>query len=175
MVDVGGTPPAALQRRPDPAKLHAMVREAAGRIGRFSAGAFDAEDIVQNAWLRLHDGALDRFRGTSSDSLRAYVWRCTRTVALEMYRSKRRRHRREEGFAALLPDRDHIRETALELVSLLERFQSDHPASECPRLLVLAFFYGSPYRDLADELETTPGAVKKRVFDCKRRVRALAA
>jgi RNA polymerase sigma factor (sigma-70 family) len=143
-------------------------------LGRFTSGAFDTDDIAQETWIRLTEGAaLERFQGSSKESLRAYVYKCARFVALELYRSERRRQGRQDDFATMLPDRIVPEDAALEVVLLLERFQKQHPSSKCPRILLQAYFYGTPYDELAREYDVEVNAMRKRVFDCKRRIRAI--
>ena len=156
-------------------RLSDLARRSARRIVSRGVTGFEAADVAQRALLRLREGGLRDYRGSTNVALAAFVHKCVRTTALGMLRVERRRSDRERRWYSMLPSSTDGSEPSIEIVSLLRRLDEAHPRSRCARILAQAYFYATPYRELAEEFGVSVGAMRKRVFECKRRARELAS
>jgi RNA polymerase sigma-70 factor, ECF subfamily len=124
----------------------------------------DAEDVAQEALLRAYQ-KLDRLQDRSR--LRAWLVRITFRLALDRWRSARRRERRETEWAK--PELRPAPPTAEEVVAAnafqarLERALDELP--ENSRLvLLLAAIEGYTLAEVAEMLKVPIGTVKSRLF-----------
>jgi RNA polymerase sigma-70 factor (ECF subfamily) len=146
----------------DRARLQAVAYRLLGSAG-------EAEDAVQEAWLRL-----SRSDTSEVENLSAWLTTVTARVCLDMLRS--RRSRREEPLAAegeSIPDAaDPEREAVLaESVGLamLAVLQRLAPAERVA--FVLHDVFGVPFDDIADIVGRSPVAARQLASRGRRRVR----
>jgi len=124
---------------------------------RFLGNAADAEDIAQEAFLRILDSA-ERYRPTAS--FRAYLYRVVTRLCFDF--SRRKRHRRH----AALPDLAENR-PAPEGVSILgERAAAVRQALDClppaqKMAVILRYYEDLGYREIAAALKTTEKGVER--------------
>jgi RNA polymerase sigma-70 factor (ECF subfamily) len=133
----------------------------------------EADDAVQEAWLRLH-----RSDPTQVENPRAWLTTVVARVALNQLRS--RRTRREEPFPDHLPDPIVRRDVAedpeygaeladsvgLALLVVLETLTPDERLA-----FVLHDMFGLPFDEIAPLVERTPTATRQLASRARRRVR----
>jgi len=130
----------------------------------------DAEDVLQDAFLRVHR-SLPRFRGESK--LSTWIWRVALSVALSHRRSARRRgpHTDEglEEAASTAPPPE---------ASLAVRDERDFVAArvaELPRrdsaILHLRYAEGRSFEEISQILDMPVGTAKSLVFRAKAELR----
>jgi RNA polymerase sigma-70 factor (ECF subfamily) len=153
-----------------------MSALARSQVGRRLRSKLDADDLLQEAWLRAHK-AIRRFRGTSedeflawlrgilahvlADQIRRYHGTDSRDPKLE--RPLQGEHNRSSGgFAGALaaptssPSRRVVRrESAVRLARLLDRLP---PASR--QVVTLKHFENLSFPEIARRMERTPHGVK---------------
>lgn len=122
--------------------------------------AADAEDVVQETWLRWADVDHDAVRDP-----RAYLVRSVTRQALDRLRTVRRR--REEYMGEWLPE--PLRTTAdvaedIELadslsIAMLRVLESLGPTERA--VFVLREVFGTPYKEIAEAVGKTPAAVRQ--------------
>lgn len=145
-----------------------------GIARRVVADANLAEEVAQDAFMALwrRPGAFDPERG----SLRAFLLGITRNKAIDLVRREESRRRTKEALIAEaeaapaqtppsgpeeFAERDEVR-TALAGLSDLQR-----------EAIVLAYFGGRTYREVADELGIPEGTAKTRLRDGLLKLREL--
>jgi RNA polymerase sigma-70 factor (ECF subfamily) len=133
----------------------------------------DADDAVQEAWLRLH-----RSDPAHVENPRAWLTTVVARVALNQLRA--RRTRREEPFPDHLPDPIVRRDDAddpeygaeladsvgLALLVVLETLSPDERLA-----FVLHDMFGLPFEEIARLVERTPAAARQLASRARRRVR----
>jgi RNA polymerase sigma-70 factor, ECF subfamily len=124
----------------------------------------DAEDVAQEALLRAYQ-KFDRLRDLTR--FRAWLVRITFRLALDRWRSGKRRERRETVWA--LPDLRPSRPTTEEIVAS-NAFQArlEQAFDELPEMfrlvLLLAAIEGYTLEEVAEMLGVPIGTVKSRLF-----------
>ncbi len=131
-----------------------------------------AEEVAQDAFLALwrRPGAYDSARG----SLQAFLLGVTRNKAIDLVRKEESLRRTKESIASELQtasgevspheellERDNVR-VALSTLSSVQR-----------EALVLAYFGGRTYREVAEELDIPEGTAKTRLRDGLTKLRHL--
>jgi RNA polymerase sigma factor (sigma-70 family) len=143
---------------------------------RLLGSASDADDAVQEAWLRL-----DRSERTAIGNLSAWLTTVVARIALDMLKARTRR--REDYFGSWLPEPvvtldgshpegDPARETELaDSVGLALLVVLDALAPNERLAFVLHDMFGVPFAEIAETLETTPDAARQLASRARRRVR----
>jgi RNA polymerase sigma factor (sigma-70 family) len=140
---------------------------------RMLASRSDAEDAVQEAWLRL-----SRTDATAIDNLEAWLTTVTARICLDMLRS--RSARRQQPMEVVLPDAtidpdapDPVDETLLaERVGLALYVVLDALSPAQRLAFVLHDLFGVPLDSIAITLGRTPDATKQLAMRARARVRA---
>jgi RNA polymerase sigma-70 factor (ECF subfamily) len=131
----------------------------------------EADDAVQEAWLRLHRSDTDAVQ-----NLAGWLTTVTARVALDMLRS---RHARREDFRpepivagdAEDPEREVLYADAVGL-ALLVVLETLSPAERLA--FVLHDMFAVPFEDIAPLVDRTPGAARQLASRARRRVRGSA-
>jgi RNA polymerase sigma factor (sigma-70 family) len=143
---------------------------------RMLGSVTEAEDAVQEAWLRL-----DRGDPGGTDDLRGWLTVVVGRICLDALR--RRRSRREQLTGSWLPEpivrtaddaspeRDTVMADSVGL-ALLVVLESLTPAERLS--LVLHDVFGVPYDEIAPVVERSPAAARQLASRARRRVRAEA-
>ncbi len=124
---------------------------------RFLGNAADAEDVVQEAFLRVLDSA-DRYRPTAT--FRAYLYRIVARLCLDFLRRKRLRIYSE------LPDVADEKETpekafeAQEQAAAVRQSLNLLPPKQ-KMAVILRYYEGLGYREIAEVLDTTNKGVER--------------
>jgi RNA polymerase sigma-70 factor (ECF subfamily) len=132
--------------------------------------AADAEDVAQEALLRAYR-KFDRLQDVRR--FRGWLVRITFRLALDRWRSTRRRERRETEWA--LPEQRPAAPTTEEIAATNE-FQArlERALDELPEkfrtVLLLAAIQGYTLEEVADMLEVPVGTVKSRVFFARKQL-----
>lgn len=168
-----------LQRDPEveaflagrPSAVQAVTDAVAGAVGRFRLGADLHEELVQESLGRiLLNLTRMRFRGEAS--LRTYASNVAKYTCLEHFRRSN---------AGARPDRpDASGPTPEELYLRAEEHGRNLRAfaalsSECRELFTLIFVDRLAYREIAERLAVSVGAIKSRVHRCRERLHDLLA
>jgi len=127
-----------------------------------------AEDIVQEALLAVVRGL--RTGRFSRGDLRAYVRRIAKNICISAYRRARTRGT-QVGQVEELPMADPAGRRAEGLVAandLLSRLDE-----ACQRLILAAYYYGTPRKEIAQRLGISEGAAKVRLFRCLEKARQM--
>jgi RNA polymerase sigma-70 factor (ECF subfamily) len=126
--------------------------------------AADAEDVAQEALLRAYRN-FDRLRDLTR--FRAWLVRIVFRLALDRWRSARRRERRETEWS--MPEHRPAPQTT-EAVAASSEFQSrlERAMEELPErsrlVLILAAIQGYTLEEVAEMLSVPVGTVKSRLF-----------
>ena len=136
---------------------------------RMLASSSEAEDAVQEAWLRL-----DRADAGEVENLRAWLTTVVSRVALDMLRARqsRREEPLEAGALDALASDNPAAETeladsvGLALLVVLERLA---PAERLA--FVLHDMFGLPFEEIAAIVERSPAATRQLASRARRRVR----
>ncbi|MCL7367306.1 RNA polymerase sigma factor SigJ [Streptomyces ardesiacus] len=137
----------------------------------------EAEDAVQEAWLRL-----DRAGGDGVDNLGAWLTTVTGRICLDLLRSRtaRREEPMSEGFDTFVPDpvvsalpRTDPEQEALHTdsvgIALLVVLETLEPAERLA--FVLHDMFAVPFDDIAPVVERSPAATRQLASRARRRVR----
>jgi RNA polymerase sigma-70 factor (ECF subfamily) len=155
----------------DPAAAAALVELLSPQLFRFFASQMgsrtDAEDMLQDAWLRIH-----RVRHTfrPGEPLLPWIYAIARCVRVDSYR-KRQRILSHETPADVLPERQaHKEETSTfppfeELVASLPESQRE--------VLTMLKVNGLSIEEVARATSTTVGGVKQKAHRAYERLRRL--
>lgn len=122
-----------------------------------------AEEIVQEVFLRLWNDP-DRF-DPDRGSLRSYLLAQCHGRSVDLIRSESSRRRREEKELTLAAEAGYDLEHEVWDMAVAERVKvtlQTLPEGEREAIL-LAYFGGHTYREVADLLETPEGTVKSRI------------
>lgn len=144
-----------------------------GLARRLVADANDADDLVQEAWLKAHSTPAERF--SSRPRLRAWLAAVTRRLARDTRRARGRRARREEyaaqsevhASAADVVERSALLEAVLHAVrGLAEPYRST---------VLLRFMDGFATAEVAAEMQVSEELVRKRLSRALGRLRGVLA
>jgi RNA polymerase sigma-70 factor, ECF subfamily len=163
-------------RRGDEAAWLALYRAYAADIGRYLQGMLrqpgDIDDLIQTVFLEFL-GSLDRFRGDAS--LRTWLHRIARHVALQTIRSQARRRRHVSAYAETVqsqradPDGQLLARDRLQLVqALLAKVDENYREAWLLREL-----QGLSVAETAAVLEIPEATVRTRHYRARRRLLAL--
>jgi RNA polymerase sigma-70 factor (ECF subfamily) len=145
---------------------------------RMLGSATDADDAVQEAWLRL-----DRSGAGDIVNLQAWLTTVVGRVALDMLRARDRRREDYLGGALVeplvevdVPDGDPAREAELaESVGVALHVVLDTLTPRERVAFVLHDTFAVPFGDIAAILDSTPDAVRQLASRARRRVRGAPA
>lgn len=132
-----------------------------------------AEDVTQELFVRLWNepGRFDSQRGT----LRSFLQRQAHSRSVERVRSEEARRRREDRSIAL--DREPLDDVETRIVESIdsERVRRALDAIEVDerRAIVLAYYGGLSYREVALRLDLPEGTVKSRIRAGLRRLASI--
>lgn len=130
-----------------------------------------AEEIVQEVFLRLWNDP-DRF-DPARGSLRSYLLAQCHGRSVDLIRSESSRRRREEKELTLAAEAGYDLEREVWDMAVGDRVKNalrDLPDGEREAIL-LAYFGGHTYREVADLLDTPEGTVKSRIRSGLKRMR----
>jgi RNA polymerase sigma-70 factor (ECF subfamily) len=132
--------------------------------------AADAEDVAQEALLRAYR-KFDRLQDVRR--FRGWLVRITFRLALDRWRSARRRERRETEWA--LPEQRPAPPTTEEIAAANEfQIRLERALDELPEkfrmVLLLAAIQGYTLEEVADILEVPMGTVKSRLFFARKQL-----
>lgn len=124
---------------------------------RFLGNAADAEDIAQEAFLRILDSA-GRYRPAAS--FRTYLYRTIARLCFDFFR--RRRHRRHVELEDVAEERPAAEGVSIldERAAAVRRALDSLPAAQ-KMAVVLRYYEDLGYREIAAVLKTTDKAVER--------------
>jgi RNA polymerase sigma-70 factor, ECF subfamily len=160
-----------LYQRGDLTAVTVLVKSLSPQLYRFFATQLgsrtDAEDMLQDAWLRIH-----RVRHTyrPGEPLLPWVYAIARRVRVDHYR-KRRRIASRETPADMLPEPPAREEERNKLLSF-EELVASLPESQREVLMMLKA-NGLNLEEVARVMSTTVGAVKQKAHRAYERLRKL--
>ncbi|WP_227983313.1 RNA polymerase sigma factor SigJ [Nocardia spumae] len=161
---------AELARRFEEHRLY-LRRVAYSTLGSLS----DADDVVQDAWLRLQRWYENRTPGEQIDNLRAWLTTVTGRLALDQLGSARAR--REEYVGEWLPEpevtswddpADRVSQDERVTTALLVVLESLSPAERTA--FVLQDIFGMTGPEVADVVGRTPAAVRQLASRARKHV-----
>lgn len=160
------------------ARDEAAIRETESAYGRLChelamrilGDRSDAEECVSDTWLRVWNA----IPPAAPPSLRAYVCKIVRRIAIDRYRMGKAAKRRSEMTVALEEVEPYLAvppEGEAELPRLLEAFLRTE--DELDRKLFMGrYWHAYPVKDMAARYGLTPNAVSHRLNRTRERLRA---
>ena len=160
------------------ARDEAAIRETDSAYGRLChelalrilGDPSDAEECVSDTWLRVWNA----IPPAAPPSLRAYVCKIVRRIAIDRYRMGKAAKRRSEMTVALEEVEPYLAvppEGEAELPRLLEAFLRTE--DELDRKLFMGrYWHAYPVKDMAARYGLTPNAVSHRLSRTRERLRA---
>lgn len=148
------------------ARLRAVAHQLLGSAG-------DAEDVVQEAWLRLQ-----RADAAAIENLDAWLTTVVSRISLDLLRSPRRRRERswiieswdERTPVSALGNPEHeVAQSDAVGVALLVVLETLTPAERLA--FVLHDVFGQPFDEIAELLDRSPAAARQLASRARRRVR----
>lgn len=158
----------------EPAAFRELVMEMERPLmyfaGKVLGSERDAPDVVQDAWLQAF-AKMGQLRDPGS--MRAWLYRLTRAIAVSRVRSDVARERRE---AAALDEEPQATDDATDTCLLTEDAARLHRAIdelslEHREVLTLHFLEDLALEEIVDIVSAPVGTVKSRLFHAKRRLR----
>lgn len=143
-----------------------------GMAMRVLGNATLAEEVVQDTFLAMwrRPGAYDPERG----SLKSFLVSIARNKSVDVVRKEESVKRSRDALLAEFPCEPRIEAFASELEDRTEVAAALYRIPEAQRhALVLAYFGGRTYRQVADELRVPEGTIKTRMRDGLRRLRTI--
>jgi RNA polymerase sigma-70 factor (ECF subfamily) len=160
----------AFARADDRSGMEELLREHHGRCvaraQRILGNAADAEDAVQDAFLRLLRGA-SSFDG--SVPFGAWLARLVTEASLDLRRSTTRRRRREDE-ALLTPPTQDLESSDDERLAQIRQLVEELP-DELKAPIELRFFAGLSQKETAEKLGVSENLVAVRIHRGKERIR----
>jgi len=124
---------------------------------RFLGNTADAEDIAQEAFLRILDSA-DRYQPTAS--LRTYLYRIVTRLCFDLSRrNRRRRHQPLPDLAANCPSPEGVFILDERAAAVRQALDSLPPAQKMA--VILRYYEDLSYREIAAILKTTVKGVER--------------
>ena len=127
-------------------------------LGRSGIGRNDAEDLLQDCWIRIHRS---RHTYRPSEPVMPWIYAIARHTRLDAYRKQRRLESREV-LVASIPERLH--QTVPEAApgeDHFERLVASLPDAQ-REVLVMLKVSGMSIEEVARATSSTPGAVKQK-------------
>ncbi|MGB6942980.1 MAG: RNA polymerase sigma factor [Bryobacteraceae bacterium] len=127
-------------------------------FGRSGIGQSDAEDLLQDCWIRIHRS---RHTYRSAEPVMPWIYAIARHTRLDSYRKQRRLESREV-LVASIPEGLH--QTAPEAVpeeDLFERLVASLPDAQ-REVIAMLKVAGMSIEEVARATSSTPGAVKQK-------------
>ena len=155
------------------AAFHELVAELEGPLlyfaGKLLGSERDAPDVVQDVWAQAF-AKIRKLR--DPESLRAWLYRLTRSIAIGRVRSDVDRERREATLSLETPlsDDDTDARLANESAATLHR-ALDALSLPHREVLTLHFLEELPLEEIAEILNVPAGTIKSRLFYAKRSLR----
>jgi RNA polymerase sigma-70 factor, ECF subfamily len=150
--------------------------DAFGLAFRLTGSTEDAQDIVQDAYVRVFKG-LEKFRGDAQFSTWLYriVANCAHT-----HMGRRRRHKHEilpEEDDRMFADTDSENSPETQAEKTLLREKVDRALQKLPgklrEVVVLRDVYDLPHKDIAEQLSITETTAKVRLHRARKQLREL--
>lgn len=157
----------------EPDAFRFIVEGCATRLVRLGArmlgNVTDAEDLVQEAFLRAHRALIERqFDGRSS--VETWLYRIVSNLAVDQLRARKRRGgRTEEASDEMMSTQGNSAETLLALRELDEWMSELAPEQRVA--LVLSAVEGRSNAEIAVMLNTTEGSVEQRLVRARATLR----
>ncbi|WP_024803618.1 RNA polymerase sigma factor SigJ [Nocardia sp. BMG51109] len=165
----------------DRSELARQFEEHRGYLRRLAYGTLgslaDADDVVQEAWLRLQTWHENRAPGDRIDNLRAWLTTVTGRLALDQLKSARAR--REQYVGEWLPEpevttvddpADRVTQDERVTTALLVVLESLSPAERTA--FVLQEVFGMTGPEVAEVVGRTPAAVRQLASRARKHVEA---
>jgi RNA polymerase sigma-70 factor (ECF subfamily) len=152
----------------DPEAFEALVRETRPALGvflsRLCPSAHDAEDIVQETYLRVYQ---HRQRYDARSSVKTWMY----AIALNLVRDRGRKKKqvRLENERVALPVDCRLEKA--ELADRIRTLVQSLPEGQ-REIFILHRYEGLPYEDIARMLEITVGAVKAQMHHALAKIRS---
>lgn len=131
---------------------------------RLTSSRHDAEDIVQEVFVRLHD-KLEQFHGEAR--LSTWLYRMTVNASLDALRRFKRRQKRETPLALIVNEESLARESSgqLDQIEMSEKLRKALSRLRKPfrAVIVLRDFDGMAYDEIAEVLQIDKGTVASRL------------
>ena len=146
-----------------------------GLARRILKNSEDAEECVSDAWL----AAWNRIPPAKPESLRAFLGKITRTLAISRFRSLHAQ-KRGAGLTLLLSELEDCLPAAGSVEQVLEQAELnrilqewlDGLAAEDRKLFVRRYWYGVSVKALAAEAETKQNLMAQRLLRLRRKLKA---
>jgi RNA polymerase sigma-70 factor (ECF subfamily) len=154
--------------------LASFFRQYADRVYRYALTLVRdralAEEVVQETMLAVWKGA-GTFRG--GGKLSTWVLGIARHKGLDKLRQERQSAKLEtkhdEPDTVIEPEREAARELLQDRVrAALEKLPAEHRET-----IILAFYHGLSYREIAELMECPEGTVKSRIFYAKEQMKRI--
>ena len=129
-------------------------------VYRVTGNGADADDIVQEAFLRLLRAGLE----TSEEEWRRYLYRIASNLVVDRWRARKRQRDDRQPAQPVAPDRADDADVARTFAELTPRERA---------LLWLAYVEGDTHQEIAESLGVRRGSVKVLLFRARRRLRDL--
>ena len=127
-------------------------------FGSSSLGRNDAEDLLQDCWIRIHRS---RHTYRSSEPVMPWIYAIARHTRLDAYRKQRRLESREVLVASIPEGLHQTVPQAVPEEDLFERLVANLPDAQ-REVLVMLKVAGMSLEEVARATSSTPGAVKQK-------------
>lgn len=127
-------------------------------FGRSGIGRSDAEDLLQDCWIRIHRS---RHTYRSSEPVMPWIYAIARHTRLDAYRKQRRRESREVLVASIPEGLHQTAPEPVPEVGDLEQLVANLPDAQ-REVIVMLKVAGMSIEEVARATSSTPGAVKQK-------------
>lgn len=154
-----------------------LVQRNAGPLTRWVSCVLrdpgQVEDVVQDTFLRVFE-ARERYTPGKA-SFQTWLFRIARNRALDLVRQGKRRgeERLASDFGAVDPARGPLADLGLRERGALMRSAIDELPAADREVLLLRLDEELSYEEIAGFVESSPAAIKQRVFRARKQLRAL--